>query len=277
MPAVSSSSYASVMVHVDTGRHAEDRVRLASAIAERFAAWLIGVSAEEIIMPTYPETPSFIEERLIKDEQRRIAEDLAGAEAMFRRTATTGRLEWRGAAANPADHVLRQARMADLVLLGRPAEEDDEGWHLAALPADVIMGLGRPMLVAPPGVSSLLAERILVAWKDTREARRALRDSLPFLQSAQEVSIVGFGEEVDPDSLHDVTEFLGRHGIKDAVAAHRNVQFSVAEELLELADDEDIDLVVCGAYGHSRLREWILGGVTHDLLRYAPICCFMSH
>ncbi len=96
-------------------------------------------------------------------------------------------------------------------------------------------------------------------------------------QSAQRVSIVGAGEEVGPDSLHDVTEFLGQHGIKDAVAAHRNVQFSVAEDLLELAGDEDIDLVVCGAYGHSRLPGWILGGVTHDLLRHALICCLMSH
>jgi nucleotide-binding universal stress UspA family protein len=121
----------------------------------------------------------------------------------------------------------------------------------------------------------------VVAWKDTRECRRAVRDALPFLQRAKEVLLLGIGEDETETQarkiLGDVAAYLARQGVVVAEEIWRRPRGPVATELLRFVRDENADLIVAGGYGHSRLGEWIFGGVTHELLADSPVCCLLSH
>ena len=121
----------------------------------------------------------------------------------------------------------------------------------------------------------------MVGWKDTREARRAVLDSLPLLREAAQVTIVeicGSGEEEAATArLDDVARYLERHRIKASPKIILHHAGSPADQLIRLAQVEGADLLVTGAYGHSRLGEWVFGGMTRDLLAVSPLCCLMSH
>lgn len=117
----------------------------------------------------------------------------------------------------------------------------------------------------------------MVAWKDTREARRAVLDALPILRMASRVDVVAVTCADHPSGAADVAAYLSTHGIHATSAEHRSEGTSDAETLLELASGYSADLIVMGAYGHSRMREMVLGGVTRDVLRHSPICSLLSH
>ena len=130
-------------------------------------------------------------------------------------------------------------------------------------------------------VASLSPRHIAIAWKDVREARRAVRDALPFLQQAESVMIVEISEGDEGDRIlrhvKDVAGYLARHRVDIVAERVRPAEVSVTDALLRLIHDENINLVVAGAYGHSRLGEWVFGGVTRDLLAQSPVCCLVSH
>ena len=137
-------------------------------------------------------------------------------------------------------------------------------------------------MVTPPNftLKPMLAH-VLVAWKDSRESRRALTDALPLLGKAGKVSVIGIAEDgtekASRDSVEDVSDFIRAHG-KDAkaLAISSNDQ-SIAEQLLAYAKANEVGLIVLGGYGHARMREWIFGGVTRSLLRTSQVCCLFSH
>ena len=133
----------------------------------------------------------------------------------------------------------------------------------------------------PTSVTSLPPKRIAIAWKEVREARRAAQDALPFLLQADSVIIVEVAQtnEANQASHHlkDVATYLTRHRIKVIAQRIRPAEVTVTESLLQLIHDENINLIVGGAYGHSRLGEWVFGGVTRELLVESPICCLFSH
>jgi nucleotide-binding universal stress UspA family protein len=141
--------------------------------------------------------------------------------------------------------------------------------------------MGRPTLVVPEEVSVLRADHIVIGWRDTREARRAVRDALPFFREATRVSIVEIcapGEEgAAQENMNEVVRYLNRHRIIGGPRIILHGDGSGAALLIRLAQEEGADLLVTGAYGHSRLGEWIFGGVTRELLATSPICCLMSH
>ena len=143
------------------------------------------------------------------------------------------------------------------------------------------MRAGRPILVVPDIAHPLALRRVVIAWKDTRECRRAVRDALPFLQRAKEVVILELGEDGSESAarkaLADVGCYLVRHQVVVADEIWRRARGPVATELLCFVQDEKADLIVAGGYGHSRLGEWIFGGVTHELLAGSPVCCLLSH
>lgn len=145
----------------------------------------------------------------------------------------------------------------------------------------MLLRAGRPVLVVPPTVQSLRASKILIAWQDSREARRAVRDSLPLLEQADQILLTQICEQPDAGqakaSLHDVATYLSRHRIGVSPGIMLKAEGSVADELIRVAQLERIDLIVVGAYGHSRLGEWVFGGVTADLLARSPVCCLFSH
>jgi nucleotide-binding universal stress UspA family protein len=268
--------YASILVPADPTTACEARVRLALELSERFESRLIGCAAQPVVGPLYFEATRTGVETFAEMEERRVAEGLAKAKACFTAAVGTyGRVEWRQDVAYVTEFVVQQARAADLIVASRPAP-GERGLADADVDAgDLVMRAGRPVLFVPPGIDHISAKCIVVGWKDTREARRALTDGLPLLTRANEVTVlsIGAGER----STKDVAAFLACHGIA-AFAVDRTVAESrAADELVRFARSEAADLIVCGAYGRSRAREWIFGGVTQALLDDAPVCCLMTH
>lgn len=276
--AATDTAYASIMVPLNLGVGAEDRVKLAASLAERFKSRLIGIAAEEFVVPYVGEGTASVDAILIEEAKRTAAENIAKAETLFRRNAgSLNDIDWRCAIAGPRTFVLNQARAADILVLARQGSDDANQGRMALSPGDIVMDLGRPLLVVPPGIERLSAKHVVIAWKDTREARRAVWDALPFLKEAETVTVLSVGSGAEDQGAADVSEYLTLHGIMSrAVTRPDSVKFA-ADEVMIFAREHNADLIVCGAYGHSRMREWILGGMTHDLLESTPVCCLMSH
>ena len=145
---------------------------------------------------------------------------------------------------------------------------------------DLIMRVGRPVLIVPATAQALKLDRVVVGWKDTRETQRAIAGALPLLKLAKDVSVVEIAAEEDMamarKHLDDVVGWLKRHGIAAKAIASLSTGNDAAR-LDGLAQEYDADVIVGGAYGHNRMREWALGGVTRDLLLRADRCCLLSH
>jgi nucleotide-binding universal stress UspA family protein len=264
------------MVDVEADMRPEQRVRVAASLADRFSAALIGVSA--LAAPPPIVAGGMLIDGMIDIELMNAT--LAGQGEWFRGIAGGDRraLEWRAVLDFPIEALSREARSADLVLIGREKEQGSAYRRLD--PGAAMLKLGRPALVVPKGVDALRAEHIVIGWKDTREARRAVRDAVPLLQQASRVTIVearGPHEKKAPSNrIEDVARYLTHHRV-EASARVLQEKEPGAEQLIEFAREEGGDLLVTGAYGHSRLGEWIFGGMTRELLAISPICCLMSH
>jgi nucleotide-binding universal stress UspA family protein len=271
-------SYATLMVYVDADGAPEARVRLAAGLADKFNATLIGVSALAAA-PIMPE--GILVQSLTEVELREMRAKLADRGNWFRRIAGGDhrRLEWRAVLEFPTDALTREARSADLIVIGHAARTQSIYGSLD--PAGVVLTTGRPTLVVPDAASALRADHVVIGWRDTREARRAVQDALPLLHQASRVTVVEIcasGEEsAARQHLDDVARYLERHRISGGPRVILQRGGSGASLLIRLAQDEGADLLVTGAYGHSRLGEWIFGGVSRDLLATSPICCLMSH
>src|SRR5262245_60821227 len=268
-------SYATVMVHGDVGGGLAGRVDIAASLAVRLGARLIGIAGwapMSLVVGEPPPTEFHHQDMTTLLDQK--GREFCAAVGKRGHSA-----EWRSILELPTEAVAHAARAADLVVIGR---ERDTGNPFRALdPGKIILNAGRPVLVVPKAGSSLLPRRALIAWKDVREARRAVHDALPLLQQAESVMIVevleqGAGNEA-LQRVQDVAGYLARHGIGAIAERVRPADLTVINSLLRLIEDENIDLIVAGAYGHSRLGEFVFGGVTHDLLAESPICCLFSH
>jgi len=275
-------TYASLMVYVDEGEGAAARIGLACDLADLFEATLTGVSAA---MPLPMEedrkpAPAACDGPA---HRRAVAEGILGrAEGLFRSIARPRRrpAKWRGSLRYPADFIADECRCADLIIVGGKSGLTTA--YDAPNPAEVFMRAGRPVLVVPPGLGKGSAmSRVLVAWKETREARRAIIDALPFLKATTNVSIVEVAEGLDRHSaanhVEDVAAFLHRHGVSARPLVLELEGMSVAERLMASARENNVGLIVMGGYGHSRLREWAFGGVTRAMLKANSICCLFSH
>ena len=205
------------------------------------------------------------------------------AEQEFRdQLAAVGYLDWRAelTLGPAADFIAREARVADLLVTETRPRESYLSPTGHAEAGDLLMRLGRPLLCVPEGVEQLKFGRALVCWKDSREARRAIADALPLLEKMQRVDVV---EIVGPaegegarESLGEVADWLLSHRI-EANCATEPARGADAAQLAGIARDLDADLIVAGAFGHSRLREWAFGGVTRNLVLSADRCVLASH
>jgi nucleotide-binding universal stress UspA family protein len=273
-------TYAALMVHVASGPACEPRLRLAAGLADRLECALIGVGAEVYLPPPEPDVWSYVGESAAAEVGETVQADLRDAEARFRRIcgAVAKGAEWRGFAESPTSAIARECRGADLVICCGPPQLDEDVLRRAS-PSDLLMAAGRPILAGPADADRLDLSRIVVAWKDAREARRALVDAMPLLVRAEEV-LVAAAPERDPRedpaiALADVAETIRRHG---GHAATRVLDGgSAADAILEAAVEFDAQLIVAGAYGRARLREWAFGGVTRRLLSQDAKFVLMSH
>jgi nucleotide-binding universal stress UspA family protein len=284
-------AFKDILVHLDSSPRSATRLGIAAGVARRFGAQLTGVyvvdipSAEFFYGAVMPLAAGGAEQ--VVDQIR--AEAVAAAEpveAAFRELLRREGLDggWRLVEGNLPATVALHARYADLTVLGQANhyEHRDEFDHDAVVAATV-MGSGRPILVVPfAGDFPALGQRVLVAWNASREAARAVNDALPLLREAAAVTVLavnprrGIGGHGDVPAA-DIALHLARHGVR-AEAAHTVADdIPDGEALLSYAADIGADLIVAGAYGHSRARELVFGGVTRTLLIEMTAPVFLSH
>lgn len=276
-------TYATVMVSLALDQSNEARLQVAGELAERFETNIVGVAAAQFAPPLYF-TDGAAAQSLIDREEASIKKHLADLEVQFRAAtkARGGRVEWRSAMDFPTRFVLAQARCADIIVSGGQSPAFSDTFALAS-PKDLVMQAGRPLLVVPDKVNWLDLRSVLVAWKDTPESRRALADALPMLRKARDVTIVEVPERDDDRSVvmagvMDVVAWLARHGIAaTAQVSEAGGGETAAAQLEKVAGDVGAGLIVAGAYGHSRFRELILGGVTEYLVTQSIRSVLLSH
>ena len=275
-------SYAAILVHAETAAAAARRLDLAADLANQFGAALIGLGAETFEQPSAAAAVGYMDGATMVAEAEAVQDDLKLAEARFREAskAVKAGAEWRSGVGMPYDMLVHEARAADLIVSG-PRRSESWGLHNIADPGDLVMNSGRPVLVVPLDLERLDASSIVVAWKDTREARRAVADALPFLKRARTVLVAGICEDRAASGvqalLDDVAGYLARHGVKASTAARPPSQGSAVRALVEIAHTQEAGLIVAGGYGHPRLREWAFGGVTQALLSGCGHAVLLSH
>ena len=266
-------SFKTILVHAEPTAASQARVGVAAALAKSFGGTLQGVGAVQFAPFVDPMT-GFVDPALVQMFEDQLRTDLRDAEAAFRSIATSAGVDhgWRGFAEyrTPAEVVVDQARIADLAVVTCSEGQLQRGF---ADPADVLMGAGVPVLALPAAAAPIQSGVVVVAWKNTRESRRAISDALPFLQRARLVVLAAVAEADDEAEiaaqLDDVAERLRRHGVSPAIDLSPRLDMPVAAQIAGVADSQGADLIVAGAYGHARAREWLFGGVTRDLLRSA--------
>jgi len=280
-------SYKDLLVGLDSDASARERIEIAAALAERFAAHLVGLYP--LLMPEAPRhfgyydpalhNPFFEELRAgardAADKTREVFEHIAGLHGVS--------AEWReipeGADADPAVH----ARYADLAILGQLDPDSGEPDMIRPRPEQVTLASGRPILVVPyAGNFPNLGRRVVIGWNASREAARAVNDAMPLLTAAEIVSILTIDPREGPRAHGelpgaDISLHLARHGVKAEIERTVSADLPVGEALLSRAADLGADLLVMGAYGHSRARELLLGGATRSLLRSMTLPVLMSH
>ena len=272
--------YKTVMVSLALDRPNDACLAVAGDLAERFGARVVGIAASDLRAPLYFADGDFAQD-LFDKEAAAIRRRLSDLEAEFRAALEkrAKSVEWRSTQGLPVPYVLQQARCADLIVVGARSETIVDPCA-AADPSDLLMQAGRPIIVVPPAVQWFDFRSVLVAWKDVREARRAVFDALPILARAQDVTIAEIPEQ---DAHHadalshvaDVASWLSGHGIVVSTVVPESAG-AVSEQLERIAADVGAGAVVAGAYGHSRFREWVLSGVTRSLATESRRCAFLS-
>jgi nucleotide-binding universal stress UspA family protein len=273
-------TYKTILVHVPVPAQSGKAVEAAVALAGRFGAHLIGMGAEMFDVGLMASAP-YIDGTLIQTLRDQVELNLATAQGRFRKLAEGlgDRIEWLSTQDFPEAAIRLHARSADLVVASRAV--GDVNAMTGFKPAELIMHAGAPVMLSPNFGGPLEAKQVVIGWKDTREARRAVSDAMPFLVGADMVHLVAvYGQgEVAPDreELEQVAQRIRRQGATVKIQPVKRSLASVSEDLEHVADLNGADLLVLGAYGHSRVREWVFGGVTEDLLTASSKYTLFSH
>jgi nucleotide-binding universal stress UspA family protein len=274
--------YKTIMVSLALDRPNDACLAVAGDLAERFGARVVGIAASDI-RPALYFSEGNTAQTVVEEEAAAIRMRLSELEAEFRASvsARARSVEWRSALTLSIPYIMQHARAADVLVVGQRAEALVDPC-LAADPSDLVMQAGRPLLVVPPTVQWLDVRSVLVAWKDVRELRRAVFDALPILATAKEVTIAEIPEQ-DTDRaealahVEDAAGWLRGHGIMaNVIVPELETQASIAEQLDRIAANVGAGTVIAGAFGHSRFREWILGGVTRHLSTVSARCALLS-
>jgi nucleotide-binding universal stress UspA family protein len=277
-------TYATIMASLASDQPNERCLAIAGEMVGRFDARVIGISAAEFSPPLYF-TSGEQADKMIERGRDAIRARLSELEAEFRKTMTdrdAKRVEWRSSMEIPIRFVSREARAADIIVIGQSRGRVLTDPFARVSPNDLVMQAARPLLVVPEAVGWLDLRSVLVAWKDTPEARRAAVDALPLLRKAKDVTIAEIVEDGGSrvaalDRTRDVVMWLSQHDIAaHALVPEEGSTRDAAAALDGIASGVGAGLVVAGAYGHSRLREWVLGGVTQHLASESTRCVLLS-
>lgn len=271
----------SILVHVTNSDQGRRRAEAAFALAVAHDAHVNGLGiSPEVSLPSIAGTR--IPDSVLRDvEARQRAEQdetRKQFEAAADRAGLSGRIGWLEGRGIPSEVAGLHARYADLTIIGQqpPSGPDIVEESFADR---MVLRSGRPVVVFPHvGAPNPPGRRILIAWNASREAARAVGDAMPLLERSDQVTVLS----VNPEGIGDlpgadIARHLARHDIRADVQHSTASQIDAGDVLLNHVADHGIDLVVMGAYGHSRLREMVLGGVTRHLLAHMTVPVLMSH
>ena len=270
-----------LLVHVSTDADAKPVVDAALTLATANDAHVIGIGIRPPLdFPSYAAArlPESVIEILEKREDDRLQAAREMFEARARRAGREDRCEWRRDVGVVEETLGLHARYADLTVVPQP-NPDAMDKRFTNLAEDMLMTAGRPILVVPSsGAADSIGKRVIVAWNASREAARAVADAMPILETAESVEVFAGGDQGIGDLPGaDIAAHLARHAIDVNVFRNVTDEMSVAETLLSRASSLRADLIVMGGYGRSRFREFVLGGVTRDVLQYMSVPVLMSH
>jgi nucleotide-binding universal stress UspA family protein len=277
IPGERAVSIKDILVHVDDTRACEERVRLTMRLATRFGASVTGILAlpsPAALMPPDDGAAAVTVATWLADLEG-AAE--ATRQVFLDRLSDAGldghcHLERGDAAFN----IARRGRAMDLVVVG---QHNPDLPNVLTAPEDVVLSCGLPVLVVPfAGQFDDVGENAFIAWNSGREAARSVHDALPLLMPRRKVTVVSINPDVDDEEIRDdLVGHLVRHGFDTDVETHVTKELSPAEVMLSRVADSESDLIIMGTYGHSRLRETVLGGMTRDMLRSMTVPVLMAH
>lgn len=278
-------SYKTILVHLGNESRARATVSYAVELARTNGAHLIGL----YVFPAFRLTPPIplpFGADIAGQIRASLRQDMEKIKAVFDEMTTSQPFsaEWRAITTerrDPEEIVLEHARVADVIV----AAQADPDWSLTDVldfPDALALHSGRPVIVVPGfGRKAVMPKVALVAWNGSRESARAVADAMPLLQGCKATCVLTIddGSRAMEGALPD-TEFaaaLARHGVKVEIEKLKPGEFTIGEELRVRAHERSADLIVMGCYGHSRLREFALGGVTRHILRDMTIPILFSH
>jgi nucleotide-binding universal stress UspA family protein len=271
-----------IVVHVENSAQCARRIDLAVRLAQTFKARIVGVYAEHpAVMPVGEDSLYGIEAGAMSAAEHleynaQVAHtDAQAAEQAYRSHMPQHMVtaHWYTMAGSAADVVVAYARYADLAIVSQPPPGGGEDTA-----AEVALRAGRPVLVAPHLEHfPVSVERVLVAWDASREAARALNDALPLLGQAKQVTLLSIGPAEKMPPGVDIGEHLKNHGIEASLVQEHDTGVDVGHAVLARAGELSCDLIVMGAYGHSPLRERVLGGTTRHVLKHMTVPVLVAH
>jgi len=273
-----------IVVYLDSSRVMRATTAVAVELANRYEAHLTGMHVvPSLTVPAYalyPVGPDLIDahKRMNEERARAVKAAFDGATAAMQATS-----EWRQVEGDPAREIYAQARCADLVVMGQPDSRDPESVSQQVV-EDILLGSSAPVLIIPYiGTDARGGEphHAMIAWDGSRESARAVHDSIPYLENASQVTVVTIskhgGEPGITAAGTEIATHLARFGLSVICREVPSADLSTGDALLSLVTDESVDFLVMGAYGHSRLREVVLGGATDHLLRHMTVPVLMAH
>ncbi|MEI6557485.1 MAG: universal stress protein [Rhodospirillaceae bacterium] len=246
---------ATILLHLGHDAPRRARLQVAVDLARRFDSFL------EVLHLGVPDERTAV----IEDDVRRVCSDCS--------------YSWTVAEGDPMEMLTRQAGFADLAVLGQSGPVPFEDAASAYLADRLPLHVACPVLIVPREAEGAApGQHLLLAWKNCREAGRAVRDSLPFLQAADRVTVLSVGvDSSDESDLTHLSVYLARHGVETECHPESWSDAEAGEAILAVAREVECDGIVMGAYGHSRLRDKVLGSATHTVLRQMHVPVLMSH
>lgn len=277
-----TASYRQLLVHLDSTRGSGARLAMARRLADQQGANLAALYAVAPAVTLLPAVPAFgpgLDSPVAADDERR-RRARAAFDLVTR--APGPDVRWSEAGDVPAlSAFLQQAFYADLLVLGQHEPESQQGFDVPAdFPETVMTATGKPAIVVPyTNMPAAFGETVVIAWKETREAARAVTGALPLLQRARAVHVLTWNRPVCgvEGKRLDLVGYLALHGVKAVWHDQGQEPAFLGEILLSLAFDLEADLLVMGCYGHSRAREWVLGGASRTILRSMTVPVLMAH
>jgi len=277
--------FKNILLHLDHSSGCQNRLETAFGLAKSNDALITGL----FVVPDYV-VPSYVEAQISVDlitdvtekALARAGETLSGYQRLAEEAGV--RMDAHVVEGQVIPILREHTKYSDLLMLGQDQPDDPDNASYGLADALLFEGACACMVVPHSGKIALPGKRVLLTWNASRESARALREALPLLKSAETVVVLS-SEPDDSDAqiarghphADELARFLESHGIESVSSGISDMEISASDAILGQAAEMNADLIVMGAYGHARLREIILGGVTRDLLKQSPIPLFLAH